>query len=122
MLFFGQPDFNNQLSESIIVENEASTIVHAIYIDPDIVLVEENAAYTQWSLEIGSYVHEEFTETLTTVIADDLASDRKIRSDIAKHLKNHRERIIESNNSNKLKRDLSIRDQVLIKKKLRYEY
>ncbi|TBU04328.1 hypothetical protein CWI37_0151p0040 [Hamiltosporidium tvaerminnensis] len=82
MLFFGQPDFNNQLSESIIVENEASTIVHAIYIDPDIVLVEENAAYTQWSLEIGSYVHEEFTETLTTVIADDLASDRKIRSEL----------------------------------------
>ncbi|TBU03900.1 hypothetical protein CWI36_0843p0010 [Hamiltosporidium magnivora] len=43
MLFFGQPGFNNPLSRSIIVENEAILIVPAIDIDPDIALVEENA-------------------------------------------------------------------------------
>ncbi|TBU12639.1 hypothetical protein CWI38_0685p0020 [Hamiltosporidium tvaerminnensis] len=71
MLFFGQP-------------------VPAIDIDPDIVL----------DLEIASDVHEEFTETVTTtttVIAYDLEIDSKIRSDVAKHFKNYRERIIESN-------------------------
>ncbi|TBT97029.1 hypothetical protein CWI37_2555p0010 [Hamiltosporidium tvaerminnensis] len=78
MLFFGQPGFNSQLSRSIIDEKEASIIMPSIDIDPDIVLVEENAADTQWILEI--------------------ASDSKIRSDVAKHFKKHRERIIESNN------------------------
>ncbi|KAK1350129.1 hypothetical protein LUQ84_001112 [Hamiltosporidium tvaerminnensis] len=97
-------------------------IVPAIDIDPDIVLVEENATDTQWILEIASDVHEEFTETVTTIIADDLGSERKIRSDVAKDFKKYRERIIESNNSNKPKRDLSIGDQVLIKKRLRYKY
>ncbi|TBU12726.1 hypothetical protein CWI38_0085p0060 [Hamiltosporidium tvaerminnensis] len=95
MQFFGQPGFNNPLSRSIIVENEASMIVPAIDIDPDTVLAEENAADTQYILEIAS----------------------NIRSDVAKNFKKYRERIIESNNSNKLKRDLSIGDQVLIKKK-----
>ncbi|TBU11103.1 hypothetical protein CWI38_1383p0010 [Hamiltosporidium tvaerminnensis] len=47
MLFFGQPGFNNPLPRSIIVENEASMIVPAIDIDPDMILVEENAADTQ---------------------------------------------------------------------------
>ncbi|TBU11302.1 hypothetical protein CWI38_1276p0020 [Hamiltosporidium tvaerminnensis] len=103
-------------------ENEASMIVPAIDIDPDIVLVEENATDTQWILEIASDVHEEFTETVITIIADDLGSERKIRSDVAKDFKKYRERIIESNNSNKPKRDLSIGDQVLIKKRLRYKY
>ncbi|TBU11744.1 hypothetical protein CWI38_1057p0010, partial [Hamiltosporidium tvaerminnensis] len=42
--------FNNPLSRSIIVENEASLIVTAIYIDPDIALVEENA---ERGLDIG---------------------------------------------------------------------
>ncbi|TBU13032.1 hypothetical protein CWI38_0554p0040 [Hamiltosporidium tvaerminnensis] len=93
--------FNNQLSRSIIVEDEASTIESAIDIDPDIILVEENAADTQWILEIALDVHEESTEM---------------------HFRNYRERIIRSNNSNKLKRDLSIGDQVLIKKRLRSEY
>ncbi|TBT98498.1 hypothetical protein CWI36_2362p0010 [Hamiltosporidium magnivora] len=63
-------------------------IVPAIDIDPDIVLVEENAADTQWSIEIASYVNEEFTETVTittTIIAGDFGSDSKIRSYIAKH-------------------------------------
>ncbi|TBU20377.1 hypothetical protein CWI38_0082p0060 [Hamiltosporidium tvaerminnensis] len=90
MLFFGQPGFNNPLSRSILVKNEPSTIVPAIDIDPDIVL----------DLEIASDVHEEFTETVTTtttVIAYDLEIDSKIRSDVAKHFKNYRERIIESN-------------------------
>ncbi|TBU09140.1 hypothetical protein CWI39_0101p0030 [Hamiltosporidium magnivora] len=88
MLFFGQPGFNNPLSRSILVKNEPSTIVPAIDIDPDI------------DLEIASDVHEEFTETVTTtttVIAYDLEIDSKIRSDVAKHFKNYRERIIESN-------------------------
>ncbi|KAK1347447.1 hypothetical protein LUQ84_003209 [Hamiltosporidium tvaerminnensis] len=119
MHFFEQPGFNNPLSRSIIVENEASTIVPAIDIDPDIVLVEENAADTQWILEIASDVHEEFTETVTTtttIKADDREIDSKIRSDVAKHFKNYRERIIESNNSNRLKKDLSIGNQVLLKK------
>ncbi|TBU10340.1 hypothetical protein CWI38_1838p0020 [Hamiltosporidium tvaerminnensis] len=59
----------------------------------------------------------EFIETVTTtIIADDLGSDSKIRSDVAKHFKKHRERIIESNNSNEFKKDLSIGDQVLKKK------
>ncbi|TBU02667.1 hypothetical protein CWI39_1110p0010 [Hamiltosporidium magnivora] len=65
MLFFGQPGFNNPLSRSIIVETEASLIVPAIDIDPDIAL----------SLKIVSDVHEEFTKTVTpttTTIADDL--------------------------------------------------
>ncbi|TBU09524.1 hypothetical protein CWI36_0022p0050, partial [Hamiltosporidium magnivora] len=86
---------------------------------------EENAADTQWILEIASDVHEEFTETVTTtttIIADDREIDSKIRSNGAKHFKNYRERIIESNNSNRLKKDLSIGNQVLIKKTLRYEY
>ncbi|TBU13042.1 hypothetical protein CWI38_0550p0030 [Hamiltosporidium tvaerminnensis] len=60
--------FNNTISGIIIVENEASTMMPAIDIDPDM------------------------------------------------HFKNYREIIIESNNSNKLKRDLSIKNQVLIKK------
>ncbi|TBU19798.1 hypothetical protein CWI38_0199p0010 [Hamiltosporidium tvaerminnensis] len=51
-----------------------------------------------------------------TIIPDDLASNSKIRSDVAKPYKNYRERIIESKNSNKLKRDFSIGHQVLIKK------
>ncbi|TBT96570.1 hypothetical protein CWI39_3607p0010 [Hamiltosporidium magnivora] len=51
-----------------------------------------------------------------TIHTDDLASEGKIRSDVAKPYKNYRERIIESNNSNKLKRDFSIGHQVLIKK------
>ncbi|TBU21011.1 putative methyltransferase [Hamiltosporidium tvaerminnensis] len=125
MHFFEQPGFNNPLSRSIIVENEASTIVPAIDIDPDIVLVEENAADTQWILEIASDVHEEFTETVTTtttIKADDREIDSNIRSNGAKHFKNYRERIIESNNSNGLKKDLSIGNHVLIKKTLRYEY
>ncbi|TBU20467.1 hypothetical protein CWI38_0066p0030 [Hamiltosporidium tvaerminnensis] len=81
MLFFGQLCFNNPLSESIIVENEASTMVPIIDIDPDIVLFEENAGDTQLILEITSDVHEEFTETVTTkttIIADDFGSDSKI--------------------------------------------
>ncbi|TBU02954.1 hypothetical protein CWI39_1058p0030 [Hamiltosporidium magnivora] len=85
MLFFGQPGFNNPLSRSIIVEYEASMIVPAIDVDSDMVLAEENAEKTQWSLEIASDVHEEFTEThttITTIIADDLGNDSKIRSDI----------------------------------------
>ncbi|TBU10327.1 hypothetical protein CWI38_1847p0010 [Hamiltosporidium tvaerminnensis] len=36
--------FNNSLSESIIVENEASTIVPDIDIDPDIVLIRSDVA------------------------------------------------------------------------------
>ncbi|TBU06529.1 hypothetical protein CWI38_2558p0010, partial [Hamiltosporidium tvaerminnensis] len=47
--------------------------------------VEENAADTQWILEIASDVHEEFIETLTTIttiIADDLGSDSRVLSDI----------------------------------------
>ncbi|TBT99347.1 hypothetical protein CWI36_2010p0020 [Hamiltosporidium magnivora] len=110
MLFFRQP-----------VENDARIIVHSIDIDSDMVLAEENAADTQWILEIASDVHEEFTETVTTtttIIADDLEIDNKIRSDVAKHFKNYREIIIESSNSNRQKRDLSIGDQVLIKKRL----
>ncbi|TBU06218.1 hypothetical protein CWI39_0532p0010 [Hamiltosporidium magnivora] len=38
---------------------------------------------TQWSIEIASYVHEEFTETVTTtttIIIDDLEIDFKIHS------------------------------------------
>ncbi|KAK1348318.1 hypothetical protein LUQ84_002323 [Hamiltosporidium tvaerminnensis] len=68
MLFFGQSGFNNQLSRSIIIEDEASTIEYAIDIDPDIVLVEENAADTQWILEIALDVHEESTEMVNTTI------------------------------------------------------
>ncbi|TBT97596.1 hypothetical protein CWI37_2173p0010 [Hamiltosporidium tvaerminnensis] len=58
MLFFGQPGFNNPLFGSVIVQNEVSTMVPAIDIDPGIVLVEENAADTQWNLEIASDIHE----------------------------------------------------------------
>ncbi|TBU03864.1 hypothetical protein CWI36_0849p0020 [Hamiltosporidium magnivora] len=103
MLFFAQPGFKNPLSRSIIVEKETSTMVPAIDVHLDIVLVEENAADTEWYLEIALI-------------------DIMIPSDVAKHSKNYRERILESNNSNKLKRDLSIGDQFLIKKRLRYEY
>ncbi|TBU10167.1 hypothetical protein CWI38_1971p0010 [Hamiltosporidium tvaerminnensis] len=98
MLFFRQP-----------VENDARIIVHFINI------------YSDMILEIASDIHEEFTETVTTtttIIADDLEIDNKIRSDVAKHFKNYREIIIESSNSNRQKRDLSIGDQVLIKKRL----
>ncbi|TBU09605.1 hypothetical protein CWI38_2134p0010 [Hamiltosporidium tvaerminnensis] len=46
-----------------------------------------------------------------------------IRLDVAKHFKNYRERILENNNLNRLKRDFSSADQVLIKKtRLRYKY
>ncbi|TBU20970.1 hypothetical protein CWI38_0004p0050 [Hamiltosporidium tvaerminnensis] len=90
MLFFGQPGFNNPLSRSIIVENEASMIVPVIDIDPDMVLVEEKAAGTQWILEIASDVHEEFTEIVTNIIADDHESDGMIRSDVAKNFKKRR--------------------------------
>ncbi|KAK1349254.1 hypothetical protein LUQ84_001435 [Hamiltosporidium tvaerminnensis] len=103
MLFFEQPGFKNPFSRSIIIENEASTIVPAIDLDPDIVLVEENAAGTQWILEIASDVHEEFAETVNTatiIIAEDFGSDSKIFLDVAKHFKNYRERIIVNNNSN----------------------
>ncbi|TBU08188.1 hypothetical protein CWI38_2294p0010 [Hamiltosporidium tvaerminnensis] len=96
MPFFRQPGFNNTLSGSIII-------------DPDMVLI----------LEIASDVHEEFTETVnttTTIITDDLEIDSKIRLDVAKHFKNYRERILENNNLNRLKRDFSSADQVLIKK------
>ncbi|TBT97166.1 hypothetical protein CWI36_3095p0010, partial [Hamiltosporidium magnivora] len=73
---------------------------------------EENAADTQWILEIASDVHDEFTETVNTatiIIAEDFGSDSKIFLDVAKHFKNYRERIIVNNNSN---------NQVLIKKRL----
>ncbi|TBT97349.1 hypothetical protein CWI39_3011p0010, partial [Hamiltosporidium magnivora] len=50
--------FNNPLFGSVIVQNEVSTMVPAIDIDPGIVLVEENAADTQWNLEIASDIHE----------------------------------------------------------------
>ncbi|TBT98497.1 hypothetical protein CWI39_2407p0010 [Hamiltosporidium magnivora] len=100
---FRRYSFKNPLSRSIIVENETSTMVPAIDVHLDIVLVEENAADTEWYLEIALI-------------------DIMIPSDVAKHSKNYRERILESNNSNKLKRDLSIGDQFLIKKRLRYEY
>ncbi|TBT99833.1 hypothetical protein CWI36_1832p0010 [Hamiltosporidium magnivora] len=95
--FFGKPGFNNTISGIIIVENEASTMMPAIDIDPD---MPRNCLVT----------------TRTTIIADGLEIECKIRSDGAKHFKNNREIILESNNSNKLKRDLSIRNQVLIKK------
>ncbi|TBU05400.1 hypothetical protein CWI36_0308p0010 [Hamiltosporidium magnivora] len=74
MLFFGQPGFNNPLPRSIIVENEANP-----------------------GNRLG--IHEEFTETVTTtttIIADYLEINSKIRSDIAKHFKNYRERILET--------------------------
>ncbi|TBU01184.1 hypothetical protein CWI36_1415p0010 [Hamiltosporidium magnivora] len=96
MLFFGQPGFNNPLFGSVIVQNEVSTMVPAIDIDPGIVLVEENAADTQWNLEIASDIHEEFTPTVTTttiIIDDDLGCDNNICSDVAKLLKNYRERL-----------------------------
>ncbi|TBU00672.1 hypothetical protein CWI36_1565p0010, partial [Hamiltosporidium magnivora] len=99
------------LSRSIIVENEAGKIVPAIDIDPDIVSAEENAADTQWILEIASDLHEEVAETvttITTIIADDHESDGNIRSDFAKHFKNYREENIRSNNLNRLNMDLSI--------------
>ncbi|TBU20405.1 hypothetical protein CWI38_0076p0080 [Hamiltosporidium tvaerminnensis] len=111
MLFFEQPGLNNLLSRSIIVENEAGKIVPAIDIDPDIVSAEENAADTQWILEIASDLHEEVAETvttITTIIADDHESDGNIRSDFAKHFKNYREENIRSNNLNRLNMDLSI--------------
>ncbi|TBU03411.1 hypothetical protein CWI36_0928p0030 [Hamiltosporidium magnivora] len=50
ILFFGQPNLNTPLSGSIIVEKKARTKVSGIDIDIDIVLVEENAAKTQWIL------------------------------------------------------------------------
>ncbi|TBU01783.1 hypothetical protein CWI36_1261p0020 [Hamiltosporidium magnivora] len=105
---------------NIVYAYKRTIHVPSIDIDPDMVLAEENAADTQWILELASDVREEFTETVTTtttIIADELGSDSKIGSDVAKHFKNYRERIIESNNSNKLKRNLSFGDQFLIKKK-----
>ncbi|TBT98015.1 hypothetical protein CWI36_2584p0010, partial [Hamiltosporidium magnivora] len=61
------------------------TMVPAIYIDPDMVLVEENTADTQWILEIASDLYEEFTETVTTtttIITDEFEIDSKIRTDV----------------------------------------
>ncbi|TBU04701.1 hypothetical protein CWI37_0098p0010 [Hamiltosporidium tvaerminnensis] len=106
MLFFGQPGFNNPLSRSIVVENEAKTIVHSIIIDPDIVFSKKR-----------QQIHNESWKSPRMYIKnllkpDDLEIDSKICSEVAKNFKNYRERIIESNNSNKLKRDLSTEDQL----------
>ncbi|TBT98019.1 hypothetical protein CWI39_2626p0010 [Hamiltosporidium magnivora] len=111
MLFFGQPGFNNPLSRSIVVENEAKTIVHSIIIDPDIVFSKKRQQIHNESWKLPRMYIKNLLKP------DDLEIDGKICSEMAKNFKNYRERIIESNNSNKLKRDLSTEDQVLIKKK-----
>ncbi|TBU13246.1 hypothetical protein CWI38_0490p0010 [Hamiltosporidium tvaerminnensis] len=72
-------------AEKLNETGEKSTMVPAIYIDPDMVLVEENTADTQWILEIASDLYEEFTETVTTtttIITDEFEIDSKIRTDV----------------------------------------